>query len=111
MRSALLTWGRLPGRSVVGAAKIVAPDRTVLAGEGVANWVYWDAEFRTGFTRRQVHRGDGVSLVVDTWDDSRWAQGAAALVLAAPFDLNGFGGEQANLVVARLHGEADGTVD
>jgi predicted NBD/HSP70 family sugar kinase len=103
--------GRLLGRAVAGAANILDPDRIVIAGEGVAHWTHWDAAFRAEFTRRQVRRGDGITLVLDTRDDSRWAQGAAALVLAAPFDLDGFGGEQANLVVARLHGKADGAVE
>jgi predicted NBD/HSP70 family sugar kinase len=103
--------GRLLGRAVAGAANMLDPDRIVIAGEGIAHWIHWDAAFRAEFARRQVRRGDGIVVVVDTWDDSSWAQGAAALVLAAPFDLDGFGGEQANLVVARLHGKADGTVD
>ncbi|UAC01980.1 ROK family transcriptional regulator [Dactylosporangium vinaceum] len=102
--------GRLLGRAVAGAANILDPDRIVIAGEGVAHWVHWDRAFRAEFARRQVRRGDGIALVVDTWDDSNWAQGAAALVLAAPFDLDGFGGDQADLVVARLHG-GDGAVD
>jgi hypothetical protein len=90
------------------------PVRIVISGEGVAHWIHWDAAFRAEFARRQVRGGDGIAVVVHTWDDSSWAQGAAALVLAAPFDLDGFGGEQANLVVARLHGSVestDGTVD
>ncbi|MER7275119.1 ROK family transcriptional regulator [Dactylosporangium sp. NPDC000244] len=103
--------GRLLGRAVAGAANILDPDRIVIAGEGVAHWIHWDAAFRAEFARRQVRRADGITLVVDTWDDSNWAQGAAALVLAAPFDLDGFGGEQANLVVARLHGRGDGAVE
>ncbi|WP_238006955.1 ROK family transcriptional regulator [Dactylosporangium sp. AC04546] len=105
--------GRLLGRAVAGAANMLDPARIVLAGEGVAHWIHWDATFRAEFARRQVRGGDGIDVVVHNWDDSSWAQGAAALVLAAPFDLDGFGGEQANLVVARLHGAdgADGTVE
>jgi hypothetical protein len=74
----------------------------------VAHWIHWDAAFRDEFGRRQLRRRGAITVIVDSWDDSSWAQGAAALVLAAPFDLDGFGGEQASLVVARLHGEADG---
>ena len=47
-------------------------------------------------------------IEVEPWDDSSWAQGAAALVLATPFDLEGFAGRQAELVLARLHGEVAG---
>ncbi|MFJ8079253.1 hypothetical protein ACIQ6Y_01310 [Streptomyces sp. NPDC096205] len=40
----------------------------------------------------------------DRWDDQAWAQGAAALVLAIPFDTTGVTGEQGRLVRARLVG-------
>jgi predicted NBD/HSP70 family sugar kinase len=100
--------GRLLGRAVAGVANVLDPDRIVVAGEGVAHWIHWDAAFRDEFGRRQLRRRGAITVIVDSWDDSSWAQGAAALVLAAPFDLDGFGGEQASLVVARLHGEADG---
>ncbi len=83
------------------------PDRIVIAGEGVAHWAHWDAAFREEFARRQVRRDGDIAVLVDSWEDSSWAQGAAALVLAAPFDLDGLGGEQADLVVARLHGDVD----
>lgn len=99
--------GRLLGRAVAGVANVLDPDRIVVAGEGVASWIHWDAAFRTEFGRRQLRRRSEITVVVDSWDDSSWAQGAAALVLAAPFDLDGFGGEQAHLVVARLHGGAE----
>jgi predicted NBD/HSP70 family sugar kinase len=102
--------GRVLGRAVAGAANMLDPDRVVVAGEGVAHWQHWDAAFRTEFGRRQVRRDHAIAVVVDTWEDSSWAQGAAALVLAAPFDLDGFGGEQADLVVARLHGATDSVV-
>jgi predicted NBD/HSP70 family sugar kinase len=103
--------GRLLGRSVAGAANMLDPDRIVVAGEGVDHWIHWDAAFRQEFTRRQVRRDCEITVVVDTWDDSNWAQGAAALVLAAPFDLDGLRGEQADLVVARLHGDLDRGVE
>lgn len=103
--------GRLLGRAVAGAANMLDPDRIVVAGEGVAHWRHWDAAFRSEFTRRQVRQSGEITVAVDTWDDSSWAQGAAALVLAAPFDLDGFGGTQADLVVARLHGVDDGEVE
>jgi predicted NBD/HSP70 family sugar kinase len=96
--------GRLLGRAIAGVANVLDPDRIVVLGEGTAHWIHWDAAFRTEFARRQIRRHDGMTVVVDSWDDSSWALGAAALVLAAPFDLDGFGGEQAQLVVARLHG-------
>lgn len=96
--------GRLLARTVAGVANVLDPDRIVVLGEGTAHWIHWDSAFRAEFARRQIRRRREITVVVDSWDDSSWALGAAALVLAAPFDLDGFGGEQAQLVVARLHG-------
>ncbi|MBN9168843.1 MAG: hypothetical protein J0J11_02780, partial [Microbacterium sp.] len=44
----------------------------------------------------------GTSVVVEGWQDDRWAQGAAALVLATPFDAQGVAGDQGRLVRERL---------
>jgi hypothetical protein len=44
----------------------------------------------------------GVDVAVETWQDDRWAQGAAALVLATPFDSDGVAGEQGRLMRERL---------
>ena len=41
-------------------------------------------------------------MAVEGWQDDRWAQGAASLVLATPFDADGVSGEQGRLVRARL---------
>jgi hypothetical protein len=41
---------------------------------------------------------------VDTWDDTSWARGAAAIVLATPFDRNAPAGRQRPHVLGRLHG-------
>jgi hypothetical protein len=43
-----------------------------------------------------------VAVAVETWQDESWAQGAAALVLATPFDSDGVAGDQGRLVRARL---------
>ncbi|GAA3306685.1 hypothetical protein GCM10020219_003850 [Nonomuraea dietziae] len=45
-----------------------------------------------------------ISIEVESWDETSWAQGAAALVLATPFDAAGAAGEQGRLVRARLIG-------
>ncbi|MGH9106577.1 MAG: hypothetical protein ACRDZX_12225 [Acidimicrobiales bacterium] len=49
-----------------------------------------------------------IPVEVDEWDDTSWARGAAALVLAAPFDRNAAVGEERPHVLARLHGNPDG---
>lgn len=42
------------------------------------------------------------SVEVGSWDDHTWIQGAAALVLAAPFDTTGVAGEEGNRVRSRV---------
>jgi hypothetical protein len=39
---------------------------------------------------------------VETWQDESWAQGAAAIVLATPFDSEDVAGDQGRLVRARF---------
>ncbi|NUR88003.1 MAG: hypothetical protein HOY71_28285 [Nonomuraea sp.] len=76
----------------------------MILGEGTARWPLWrsgiDAEVRAHL---YPGRGD-ISIEVEAWDDTNWAQGAAALVLATPFDAAGAAGEQGRLVRARLIG-------
>ena len=48
--------------------------------------------------------GAGIGVVVESWQDESWAQGAAALVLATPFDSEGVAGDQGRLVRERLVG-------
>jgi predicted NBD/HSP70 family sugar kinase len=100
--------GRLLGQAVAGVANVLDPERIVVLGEGTAHWIHWDGGFRAEFDARRLHRPEPTGVIVDSWDDRSWAQGAAALVLAAPFDVDGSGGTQAELVVARLHGEQVG---
>lgn len=95
--------GRLLGRAVAGVANLLDPDQIVVLGEGTAHWRHWDAGFREEFDARRLHRLQPISVHVDSWDDNSWAQGAAALVLAAPFDAEGLGGAQTDLVLARLN--------
>ncbi|HEY4752838.1 MAG TPA: hypothetical protein VIH37_06090, partial [Candidatus Limnocylindrales bacterium] len=44
----------------------------------------------------------GIGISIESWQDDRWAQGAASLVLATPFDTDGRSGEQGRLVRQRL---------
>ncbi|WP_283134561.1 ROK family transcriptional regulator [Rhizohabitans arisaemae] len=96
--------GAILGRAVAGLINIVDPEVVVVLGEGTADWPHW----RTGFdpaVRAQLLPGRrDIEIEVESWDDTSWAQGAAALVLATPFDAAGTAGEQGRLVRARLIG-------
>ncbi|MEV0388590.1 ROK family transcriptional regulator [Nonomuraea sp. NPDC050643] len=98
--------GAILGRATAGLINVVDPEVVVVLGEGTADWPLW----RTGFEpalRAQLYPGRrDISVEVESWDDTSWAQGAAALVLATPFDAAGAAGEQGRLVRARLIGAA-----
>jgi predicted NBD/HSP70 family sugar kinase len=79
------------------------PDAVLVAGEGVASWRYWDASFRNTLAHRLPHWMRQLPIEVDEWDDTSWARGAAALVLATPFDRNASAGQLRPQVLARLH--------
>jgi predicted NBD/HSP70 family sugar kinase len=100
--------GTLLGRATAAIANVLDPEAIIVLGEGTAAWRHWDEAFRLSYARHALASTRFTPIDVEPWDDSRWAQGAAALVLATPFDLDGFAGQQAHLVLARLHGKALG---
>ncbi|PZG18605.1 ROK family transcriptional regulator [Nonomuraea aridisoli] len=92
------------GRATAGLVNIVDPEVVVVLGEGTADWPLWHDGFESGL-RSQLYPGRrDIPVEVEGWDDTSWAQGAAALVLATPFDAVGAAGEQGRLVRARLIG-------
>ncbi len=94
--------GHQLGRALAGAVNLLDPDVVVLLGEGVQAWQHWSATFDGALRSALVPGKRGVSVEVERWDDDRWAQGAAALVLATPFDAQGVAGDQGRLVRERL---------
>jgi len=95
-------------RGVAATITILDPEVVIILGEGTAAWRHWDESFRATLVGHIAGPMGQTPIEVEPWDDSSWAQGAAALVLATPFDLEGFAGRQAELVLARLHGEVAG---
>ncbi|MFG1689545.1 ROK family protein [Nonomuraea sp. NPDC049269] len=96
--------GAVLGRAAAGLINVVDPEVVVVLGEGTADWPLWQAGFDPA-VRAQLYPGRrDISIEVESWDDTSWAQGAAALVLATPFDAAGAAGEQGRLVRARLIG-------
>jgi hypothetical protein len=75
-----------------------------VAGEGTDSWKYWDGAFRATLSRLLPAAVRDIPVEVDEWDESNWAHGAAAIVLATPFDPNALAGQQRIDVLARLHG-------
>jgi len=94
--------GRRLGAAVGALITVLDPEMVIIAGEGTSAWAHWEPGFRAALSARQAGGRDSVPVEVEPWDDTSWAQGAAALVLATPFDLDGLAGQQAGLVLARL---------
>ncbi|HEX4816892.1 MAG TPA: ROK family transcriptional regulator [Nonomuraea sp.] len=96
--------GGILGRATAGLINVVDPEVVVVLGEGTADWPLWRDGFEQAL-RAQLYPGRrDIAVEVESWDDTSWAQGAAALVLATPFDAAGAAGEQGRLVRARLIG-------
>src|SRR5690606_8986763 len=94
--------GHLLGRTVAGLVQFVDPELVILLGEGTVAWPHWAFGFEPAFRSALLPLRRGIGVVVESWQDDSWAQGAAALVLATPFDADGVAGEQGRLVRARL---------
>ncbi|BEP12767.1 ROK family transcriptional regulator [Acidothermaceae bacterium B102] len=98
--------GRLLGTAVAALVNALNPEAVFILGEGTSAWLHWDDAFRQAFTQHVPTFARHTPIEIEPWDDMSWAQGAAALVLATPFDVVGLAGGQADHVLARLHGQA-----
>jgi predicted NBD/HSP70 family sugar kinase len=96
--------GAILARGVAALVTVLDPEKVVILGEGTSAWQHWDAAFRAGLIGHIAGPMRDTPIEVEPWDDSSWAQGAAALVLATPFDLDGMAGHQTEHVLARLAG-------
>ncbi|MFI6504649.1 ROK family protein [Nonomuraea typhae] len=92
------------GRATAGLVNVVDPEVVVVLGEGTAQWAHWSESFHAALRAHLLPGRRDIAVEVESWDDTSWAQGAAALVLATPFDAAGAAGEQGRLVRARLIG-------
>lgn len=94
--------GYLLGRATAGVVNTLDPEVVVVLGEGAESWEHWSFGFEPAFRSALIPRKRGITVVVERWQDDRWAQGAACLVLSTPFDADGVSGEQGRLVRERL---------
>ncbi|MFP3415920.1 hypothetical protein SB773_31250, partial [Bacillus sp. SIMBA_074] len=90
--------GHLLGRVVAGIVNVIDPEILIVLGEGVDSWRHWSFGFEPAFRAGLIPRNRAIPVAVESWQDDRWAQGAAALVLSTPFDAQGRSGEQGRLV-------------
>ncbi|WP_207484591.1 ROK family transcriptional regulator [Microbacterium sp. SD291] len=93
--------GHLLGRTLAGVVHLVDPALVIILGEGTAAWSHWSFGFEPAFRSHLVAHRRGIAVEIETWQDDSWAQGAAALVLATPFD-DGVSGDQGRLIRERF---------
>jgi predicted NBD/HSP70 family sugar kinase len=99
--------GRRLARAIATTVAALDPEVVLVAGEGTASWRHWDGPFRSTLARSLPASMRELPVEVDSWDDTSWARGAAAIVLATPFDRHALAGRQRRHVLARLHGSRD----
>jgi predicted NBD/HSP70 family sugar kinase len=78
--------GGLLGRVLAQITVVLDPAAILLSGEGSGAWHHMEEPFRASLLagRLPVVR-DAITVVQDPWDDTKWALGAAALVLQAAY--------------------------
>jgi predicted NBD/HSP70 family sugar kinase len=96
--------GEQLARVLAAPLAVTEPVVILVAGEGTAAWRHWENSFRSTL-RELLPAMAPIAVEVSSWDDTSWARGAAAIVLATPFDQNSLAGRQRHLVLARLHGD------
>lgn len=88
----------------VAAPALVAlePEVLIICGEGSSSWILWDRAFRSTLATLAPRTVSELPIEVDEWDESSWARGAGAIVLATPFDQHALAGTHRSKVLARL---------
>lgn len=94
--------GRILGRALAGVVNVLDPGIVIILGEGTTAWRHWSAGFEPALRSSLMQSRRGVAVAVETWQDESWAQGAAAIVLATPFDSDDLAGDQGRLVRERM---------
>ncbi|MFF7157565.1 ROK family protein [Streptomyces sp. NPDC008139] len=85
-RRVLCEAGQLLGRQLAGLATLLDPQEIVVMGEGTRSWPWWEPGVREAFERHAPRRARELAITVEPYTETIWAQGAAALVLAASLD-------------------------
>lgn len=77
--------GSILGRAVAGLVNVLSPQLILVSGEGTLAWPHIRDAFAEALRQDTFTPLRDVTVEVDPWDDSKWARGAAALVLRATF--------------------------
>lgn len=96
--------GHVLGTALATVTQGLDPEIVIILGEATVSWQHWSFGFEPAFRAGLSTSRRGVPTAVEPWQDASWAQGAAALVFATPFDTGGLTGDQGRLVRERLAG-------
>lgn len=94
---------RTLGSFLAGVLAVLDPEVLLVAGEGTIAWRHWEKPFLVTLRDQTPEWARTVPVEIDSWEDTTWAQGAAAMVLATPFDESPVAGTQRQQVLARLN--------
>lgn len=84
-RQILATAGTRLGVAIAGLINVLSPELVIVSGEGMRARRHLEATFRLAVNGHIFPPLAGVELLIDPWDDAKWARGAAALVLETFF--------------------------
>lgn len=77
--------GERLGVAIAGLVNVLSPSLVILSGEGMRAQSHLEPRLRAAMDRHLFPPLSDVELIVDVWDDTKWARGAAALVLETFF--------------------------
>lgn len=100
--------GHALGRALAVIVQAFDPEIVIVLGGATASWRHWSFGFEPAFRAGLAPSRRSLPVAVEPWQDLSWAQGAAALVFATPFDVDGLAGDQGRLVRERLFGSLPG---
>lgn len=84
-REAIGAAGHVLGVALAGLVNVLSPSLVIVSGEGMRARDVLEPALRAAMARHLFPPLTGVDVVIDAWDDAKWARGAAALVLEAFF--------------------------
>jgi len=73
------------GRAVANLVNVLSPECVFVSGEGTQAWPHLAPSFHAALEEALFSPFRETPVEIDPWDDARWAEGAAALVLRATF--------------------------
>lgn len=77
--------GQRLGLAVAGLVNLLSPGLVIVSGEGMRARAHIEPAFRAAIADHLFPPLAGVDVLIDPWDDTKWARGAAALVLETFF--------------------------